>query len=356
MAILIDSNTRFIVQGSSGHADHFSIANLPFYASNVVGYVSLDGGGLIGGNRWLFGGSSMFATAAEAVAATGANATIVRSAPGEAAAALEAAADAGIELAVVVSEVEDELERARIRELALARGLRVVGPCAAGLITPGACQVGAMPGYIHTKGRVGILSRSGIRCHEAALQTTVAGLGQSTVVALGRNPIVAESVLDCFEMFLEDPQTEGIVLLGDAHGRIEEALAERLLSRPSNKPVVAHIEPDQTTPADRDADIWSISDAMAARKVEALRGAGVIVTDYLEEIGPIMRNLLEVKAAGYPKNRAKRDFATAIRQVEQLCYDANSTEPGPAKVIKPSNANDFATAMRQVERNCYDAL
>ena len=356
MAILIDEQTRFIVQGSTDGANDFAAVNLPFYASSIVAYVSLDGGDLVGANRWLFGGTGIFATAAEAVAATGANASIVRTAPDRAFAAVEAAADAGLSLVIVVSEVPEAADRTRIAELARARDLCVIGPCAPGVISPGACQVGTMPGYIHSRGRVGILSRSGARCHEVALQTTAAGLGQSTVLALGRTPIAGDSLVSCFEMFLDDPQTEGIVLLGDAHGRVEEAVAEVVRRGRAGKPVVAHIEPDQETSVTAgQGDIWSISDAMAARKTEALRAAGVIVTDRPGDIGQIMRTLLELKDAGSAGNRPKRDFATAMRQVEQVCYRPATPAAGAFAVPPQAVGNDFAAAMRQVERHCYDA-
>ena len=355
MAILVDENTRFIVQGSNDQADPLSPANLPFYASCIVGYVSLDGAGLIDANRWLFSGSSIFASVREAIGATGANASIVRSAPDRAAAAIEEAIDAGLALVIVMTDIESAEDRERIRRRAAERGTTLVGPCSPGLISPGACQVGTMPGYIHTRGKVGILSRSGARCHEAALQTTAAGLGQSTVVALGRAPIDPSSFLACFELLLEDPQTEGIVLLGDAHGRIEEEVAELLLRRRCSKPVIAYIEAE---PARRDdawtsGDVHSIGDAMAARKIEALRAAGVIVTDQPAEIGQIMHQVLEVKAAGSFASRPKRDFATAMRQVEQVCYEPDqvSVEPEERRA-EP----DFAAAMRQVELHCYDSF
>ncbi len=348
MAILINEKTRFIVQGSSDQGDAFSSVNLPFYASSIVAYVSHDGADLVDGNRWLFGATAIFPSAAEAVAATRANASIVRSAPDHAAAAVEAAIDAGISLIIVISEIDSTEDRERIRRKAASHGARVIGPCSPGVITPGACQVGTMPGYIHSPGRVGILSRSGTRTHEAALQTSAVGLGQSTVVALGRTPVVASSFVECFELFLDDPQTDGIVLLGDAHGRVEEDIADLLRGRRGGKPVVAHIEPDQSSGSrlGQAEDVWSISDAMAARKTEALRRAGVIVTDMPAQIGQIMRSVLEVKAAGAPANRSKRDFTTAMRQVEQVCYDAGRAGRAPDE--------DFVSAMRQVELHCYD--
>lgn len=357
MAILVDENTRFIVQGSNDQADPLSPANLPFYASSIVGYVSLDGAGLIDANRWLFGGTSIFASVGEAVAATGANASIVRSAADRAAAAIEAAIDAGLALVIVMTDVETAEDRERIRRRAVERGVTVVGPCCPGLISPGACQVGTMPGYLHTRGKVGILSRSGTRCHEAALQTTAAGLGQSTVIALGRSPIDPSGFLACFELLLEDPQTEGIVLLGDAHGRIEEEVAGLLHRRRCNKPVVAYIEaePERSDDAWSCGEVHSIGEAMAARKIEALRAAGVIVTDRPAEIGQIMHSVLEVKAAGSFASRPKRDFATAMRQVEQVCYEPDQVCAEPDQT-RAAPDPDFAAAMRQVEQHCYDSL
>ena len=357
MAILVDENTRFIVQGSNDQADPLSPANLPFYASSIVGYVSMDGAGLIDANRWLFTGASIFANVREAIAATGANASIVRSAPDRAAPAIEEAIDAGLTLVIVMTDIGSAADRERIRARAVERGVTVVGPCSPGLISPGACQVGTMPGYIHTRGKVGILSRSGARCHEAALQTTAAGLGQSTVVALGRAPIDPSSFLACFELLLEDPQTEGIVLLGDAHGRIEEEVAGLLLRRRCNKPVVAYIEaePSRGDDAWSTGEVLSIGDAMAARKIEALRAAGVIVTDQPAEIGQIMRQVLEVKAAGSFASRPKRDFATAMRQVEQVCYEPDPIGGAPEQA-RARPQPDFAAAMRQVEQHCYDGF
>lgn len=322
MSILIDENTRFVVQGAAQDQD----ANwpVPFLASNIVAHVAPDGAEKTGGNRWSSDGAAVFGSVADAVAATGANASIVRGTGAGVAAAVEAAIAAGIPLVVVASNVAGDSERERIRQLAEESDTRVLGPGCQGLISPGACQFGAMPGYIYTRGKIGILSRTGALTYEAALQTTAVGLGQSTVVALGSDPILTSAYVDCLELFLDDPETAGIVLLGDAIGGAEDRAVELLKRRGNSKPIVAHItaEPglEQRFVADRSA-VRPISEAMAARKAEALRSVGAIVTDTPAQIGQVMRSLLEVRAAVAYRSNPQNDFVSAMRQVERVCYD-----------------------------------
>ncbi len=322
MSILIDENTRFVVQGAAQDQD----ANwpVPFLASNIVAHVAPEGSERADGNRWAPDGAAVFGSVAEAVAATGANASIVHGGGAIVVAAVESAIEAAIPLVVIASDVAGETERERIRHLAEETGIRVLGPCCPGLISPGACQIGAMPGYIYTRGKIGILSRTGALTYEAALQTTAVGLGQSTVVALGSDPILPSAYVDCFDLFLDDPQTAGIVLLGDAFGGAEDRVVELLRRRGSSKPIVAHIAVDpgleQRFATDRGA-VRPISEAMAARKAESLRSVGAIVTDTPAQIGQIMRSLLEVRAAAAYRGNPQNDFVSAMRQVERVCYD-----------------------------------
>jgi succinyl-CoA synthetase alpha subunit len=329
MSILIDARTRFILQGAAGD-DPLSSDRQPFYASSIVAHVPAPASGvpegdparaLIEANRWLFDGVAVYASVGAAAAATGAEASIVRCPSDSTGDAVAAAIAAGLSLVVVVSDFASREEREHIRALAAGSPTRVLGPHCPGLVTPGACQVGAMPGYIYTRGRIGILSKRTLAADAAALQTSAAGLGQSTMVALGRQPLDPQSMADCLELFLDDSETDGVVLLGEAEGRGEEEAAARLRERGCTKPVIACIadqEPERGSEAGR---VARLSDAQAARKAEALREAGAVILERPAELGLAMRRLLELRA-GPRQGRRLEDFAAVMRDVERVCYDA----------------------------------
>jgi len=332
MAILIDAHTRFVLQGSAGD-DPLSPDRRPFYASGLVAHVPEEGSAkgargalgdplraLIDGNRWLFDGVSVYGSVDAAVAATGANASIVRCPAGSTANCVAAAIAARLELVIVVSDFASAAERERVRALAAGSSTRVLGPLCAGLITPGACQVGALPGYIYARGRIGILAKSARLADAAALQTSAAGLGQSTMVALGGQPLDPGALADCLGLFLEDPETDGIILLGEAAGRGEEEVAAHLRAWRSSKPVVACIAAEDPERQQSSGSMVRLSGALAARKADALRAAGAVIVERPAELGLTLRGLLELRAGRRPRGQ-RADFATVMRDVERCVYD-----------------------------------
>jgi succinyl-CoA synthetase alpha subunit len=291
MSILVDKNTRVLCQGM-GKAGTFHATQCREYGTQVVGGVVPGKGGTTKE------GFPLFNTVAEAVRKTGASATMVFVPPPAAADAIMEAADAGITVIIAITEGIPVLDMARAMRFLNERPCRLVGPNCPGVITPGQCKIGIMPGYIHKPGAVGVVSRSGTLTYEAVWQLTNLGLGQSTCVGLGGDPIVGTSFLDALQLFQADPQTEAILMMGEIGGTAEERAAE-FIQQHVTKPVAAFIAGQTAPPGKRMGHAGAIisgGSGTAKEKIAALRAAGIAVADSPADLGVTVQKAMKGKA------------------------------------------------------------
>jgi succinyl-CoA synthetase alpha subunit len=291
MSILIDKNTRVIVQGL-GKAGTFHANQCRDYGTQIVGAVKPGKGGTVQE------GYPLFNTVAEAVAKTGASASMIFVPPGGAADAIMEAADAGIAVIVAITEGIPVLDMAKaMLFLKTKPGSRLVGPNCPGVITPGQCKIGIMPGYIHKPGPVGVVSRSGTLTYEGVHQLTSLGLGQSTCVGIGGDPVAGTSFLDVIRLFNDDPQTEAILMMGEIGGTAEEAAAD-FIKKHVKKPVAAFIAGQTAPPGKRMGHAGAIisgGSGTAKDKIAALRAAGVVVADSPADLGTSVQKAIQAK-------------------------------------------------------------
>ncbi len=288
MSILIDKNTKVICQGFTGQQGTFHSEQAIAYGTQLVGGVTPGKGGQSHLDR------PVFNTVHEAVAATGANASMIYVPAAFAADAILEAADAGIEVIACITEGIPVLDMLNTHAALRHSTSHLIGPNCPGVITPGACKIGIMPGNIHAAGQVGIVSRSGTLTYEAVHQTTLAGVGQSTCVGIGGDPIHGMSFIDCLELFEQDPQTQGIVLVGEIGGDAEEQAAEYIHAH-VNKPVVAYIAGVTAPPGKRMGHAGAIisgGKGTAEDKFAALQKAGVNTVRSPAHIGAAIAEML----------------------------------------------------------------
>jgi len=288
VSILIDSDTRVICQGFTGQQGTFHSEQALAYGTRLVGGVTPGKGG----RRHL--DLPVFDTVAEAVTEVGAQATMIYVPAAFAADAICEAADAGIELVVCITEGIPVLDMIRVKHLLGDTGSRLIGPNCPGIITPDACKIGIMPGYIHRRGRIGIVSRSGTLTYEAVKQTTDLGLGQSTCIGIGGDPVQGMDFVDCLQLFAEDPETEAVLLVGEIGGDAEERAA-RFIADAFEKPVAAYIAGATAPPGRRMGHAGAIISGgrgTAEQKIEALRAAGVEIAATPAELGAAVARVL----------------------------------------------------------------
>jgi succinyl-CoA synthetase alpha subunit len=289
MSILVNKDTKVICQGITGEQGRFHTGQMVAYGTNMVGGVTPGKGGTD------VDGVPVFDTVDKAVAETGANATVIYVPAAFTADAIMEAVDAGIELVICITEGIPVLDMVKVRRFMEGKGSRLVGPNCPGVITPDECKIGIMPGHIHKKGNVGVVSRSGTLTYEAVGQLTSLGIGQSTCVGIGGDPINGTNFIDVLELFEKDPETHAVVMIGEIGGTDEEEAAD-FVKNSMTKPVAGYIAGVTAPKGKRMGHAGAIiagGKGTAKEKIEAMEAAGIRVTSNTAEIGKTLAEVLK---------------------------------------------------------------